>query len=210
MSRHCSELHEIFNEMKRMRFPYESESIPNNGVYIMFEKNELGHGMDRIVRVGSHKCENKLSPRLNEHFLKENKDRSILRKNIGRAILNKNNDDYIRIWDLRLTTRANRERYLPIIDIDYQKKIEKEVTKYIQDMFSFVVIEENNKEKRLWIEKRLISEMSNCSVCKASENWFGRYSTKEKIRKSGLWLEIGLYGDGFNEVDFEEFKKRLL
>lgn len=209
MSKHCSELHEMFNSMKRMRFPFEKECIPSNGVYILFEKNEVAHGKDRIVRVGSHTGENQLRPRLRQHFLKENKDRSIFRKNIGRAILNKNNDDYLKFWELDLTTSINKGRYLPVIDIDYQSKIEKLVTEYIQDMFSFVVIEENNKKKRLWLEARLISEVSNCNECNSSENWLGRYSTKEKIRNSGLWLENELYKDGLSEEEFFEVKKMI-
>lgn len=40
--------------MKRFEFPFESKDIPKNGVYILFERNELGHGGDRIVRIGAH------------------------------------------------------------------------------------------------------------------------------------------------------------
>lgn len=209
MREYCSELHDIVNSMKRIRFPFEREQIPENGVYILFEKNELGHGRDRIVRVGSHTGEGQLRSRLYQHFLNENKDRSIFRKNIGRAILNKNNDDYIKLWELDLTTRENKDKYLHLIDLDYQGKIENMVTEYIQEMFSFVVIEENNKEKRLWLEKRIISEVSNCNECKSSENWLGRFSTKEKIRDSGLWQVNELYKDGFNEDDFMKFKNNL-
>jgi hypothetical protein len=36
---------------------------------------------------------------LKEHFVNENKDRSIFRKNIGRALLNKDNDYFIEQWN---------------------------------------------------------------------------------------------------------------
>lgn len=64
-------------------------------------------------------------------------------------------------------------------------------------------------EKRLWLEKKLISEVSNCKECKSSENWLGRYSTKEKIRESGLWQVNELYKEGFSEDEFIEFKKLI-
>ena len=41
--------------------------------------------MDRIVRIGTHTGENQLRSRLMQHFVKENKNRSIFRKNIGRC-----------------------------------------------------------------------------------------------------------------------------
>ncbi len=99
MSKHCHELHKIFNKMKRITFPFEDKDIPKNGIYILFEKDELGHEEDRIVRVGTHTGESQLKPRLYQHFLNENKDRSIFRKNTDRAILNKNNDEYLDVWN---------------------------------------------------------------------------------------------------------------
>ena len=54
--------------------------------------------VDRIVRIGTHRGDNNLYNRLKEHFINENKDRSIFRKNIGRALLNKNQDSYLEIW----------------------------------------------------------------------------------------------------------------
>lgn len=209
MSRHCSELHKIVNKMKRLDFPFANDDIPENGVYLLFEKNELGHGGDRIVRIGTHTGLGQLRSRLKQHFMNENKDRSIFRKNIGRALLNKGNDDYINLWELDLTTRANKDKYIHTIDLEYQAEIEDRVSKYIQEMFSFVVIEEKDKEKRMWLEKTIISEISNCKECWSSSNWLGDYSTKAKIKDSGLWQVNELYKDGFDEKDFIEFKRRI-
>ena len=89
MSKYCSELHKIVNKMERFEFPFNREDIPKNGLYILFEKNELGHDGDRIVRIGTHTGQSQLRSRLKQHFMNENKDRSIFRKNIGRALLNK-------------------------------------------------------------------------------------------------------------------------
>lgn len=60
------------------------------------------------------------------------------------------------------------------------------------------------------LEKRLISEISNCNECKCSENWLGRYSKKEKIRESGLWQVNELYKKGLSEVDFIEIRDKLI
>lgn len=88
----CEKLHLLFNKLKRHRFPFKDEKIPMNGIYILFEKGEKGHGVDRIVRIGTHIGNDQLKPRLNQHFIKQNKDRSIFRKNIGRSLINRDYD----------------------------------------------------------------------------------------------------------------------
>ncbi|MBB6696665.1 hypothetical protein [Clostridium algidicarnis] len=80
MSKHCEELHNMVYGLDRIRFPLGESSIPKNGIYIFFEKNESGHGGDRIVRIVTHWGEGNLRTRLDEHFLNQNKDRSIFRK----------------------------------------------------------------------------------------------------------------------------------
>ena len=186
MSRRCETLHKYFNNMERFTFPFEENKIPKNGIYILFEKGEQAHGGDRIVRVGTHTGDNQLRSRLKQHFIKENKDRSIFRKNIGRSILNKREDSYLELWDLDLMSRKNREKYENIIDPKYQAKIEKEITEIIQNNFSFTIFEIVEKEDRLYFESKLVSEISNCQDCWPSKNWLGNYSTKPKIRQSGL------------------------
>ena len=62
---------------------------------VLFETGELAHGADRIVWVGTHTGSNEMPSRLKQHFLKENKDRSIFRKNIGRALLNRRRTLYL-------------------------------------------------------------------------------------------------------------------
>ena len=97
MSFECRELHEVFNNLPRFKFPFDYNKIPLNGIYFLFEKGELAHGSDRIVRIGTHTGENLLRSRLRQHFLVDNKDSSIFRKNIGRVILNKSGSYYLDI-----------------------------------------------------------------------------------------------------------------
>ena len=80
MSKNCEKLHKLFCDMDRLKFPFDKNKIPLNGIYVLFQKGEKGHGADRIVRIGTHTGSNQLVSRLFQHFLNENKDRSIFRK----------------------------------------------------------------------------------------------------------------------------------
>ncbi len=86
MTLECDRLHLIFDSLPRQQFPLNFREIPANGIYKLFEEGERAHGADRIVRVRTHTGNGMLPSRLKEHFLKENKDRSIFRKDIGRAL----------------------------------------------------------------------------------------------------------------------------
>ncbi len=205
MSGECEIIHNCTKELKRFYFPYNENEIPLNGIYILFEKGELGHKHERIVRVGTHTGQNQLRSRLKQHFLNKNKDRSIFRKHIGRAILAKNNDSFLELWDKDLTSKKNRETFSPLINFNYQKKIEDEVSQYTQDNFSFCVFQIETKEERLDIEKKIISTLSWCNECTKTEKWLGNFSPKEKIVKSGLWLINELYKTPFNANDIETF-----
>ncbi len=210
MKNNCGQLHKWANTLKTFKFPFNELEIPLNGIYILFEKSEKAHGANRIVRVGTHTGINQLRSRLKQHFLTENKDRSIFRKNIGRAILNKINDPFLKYWELDLTSKLSRDKYLNLIDLEKQKSIEKEVSKYIQNNFSFVVIQVDNKKDRLDLESKFISTISLCTNCRPSKNWLGIYSPKEKIQKGGLWLVNELYKKPLTEKDFKLLKKNNL
>ena len=205
----CKKLHRLFGEMKKYNFPFDDKEIPRNGIYILFEKGEAGHDGDRIVRIGTHTGKNQLRSRLRQHFLNENKDRSIFRKNIGRALLNRDNDNFLEFWELDLTTRVAKDKFLHLIDMKKQKEIEKKVSDYIKNNFSFVVFQVDDVEDRLRLESRIISSVSRCEECGPSENWFGLNSPKKKIRDSGLWLVNELYKEPISEEDFLELERLI-
>jgi len=207
MSKICEELHRVFNSLPKQKFPFDEKKIPKNGIYILFEKGEKGHGFDRIVRIGTHTGDNNLRSRLKQHFLVKNKDRSIFRKNIGRVILNKNKDPYLEKWELCLTSKEAREKYLHIVDLEKQKQLEEEISSYIQKNFQFVVLPIENKDKRLGIESKIISAVSLCKECGPSNRWFGKFSPKDKIRESGLWLVNELGKVALSEKELEEVKR---
>jgi hypothetical protein len=203
MSRECNALHKFFNSLPRFSFPFDELIIPLNGIYILFQRSEKAHQGDRIVRIGTHTGENQLRSRLKQHFILENKDRSIFRKNIGRALLNKQKDSYLQLWELDLTERKSKDKFSNLLNMETQKQIEKQVSKFIQDNFSFAVIRIDNKDKRLEMESKIISTVSLCKECKPSEGWLGLFSPKEKIRESGLWLVNELYKQPLSEEDLK-------
>lgn len=209
MSQICEQLHLLFSSQKMFQFPFNPSQIPNNGIYILFENGEFSHMTRRIVRVGTHTGNDQLRSRLRQHFMQENKDRSIFRKNIGRALLNKEHDPFLEQWELDLTTKAAREKHQEQIDFQHLETIEKMISDYLQKQFQFVVFEVQDKATRLSLESKIISTISKCEECNPSPFWLGLHSPKAKIRKSGLWLVNELYKEPLNEFDFDVIKNQL-
>ncbi len=125
----CDKLHKVLEKGKKFNCKSDINTMPQNGVYILYEKGEGGHGGDRIVRIGTDTGENQLLSRIfTQHFgmpnkrgnLKENKNRSIFRKNIGRAILNRDANPYLLTWNCDPTIRENKEKFKD--DAHLQKK----------------------------------------------------------------------------------------
>jgi hypothetical protein len=193
MSEICAELHRLVRRATQHGIPFDVRTLPLNGIYVLFERGEECHGGPRIVRVGTHTGDGQLRSRLLQHFVKENKDRSIFRKNIGRALLNRAGDPYLAEWQHDRTSRAGRARYGEEPDSVKRQAIEAEVSAYMRERFSFVVFKVENASERLSLESRLISTVSLCDQCGPSADWFGRFSPKDKIRVGGLWLvnELG-------------------
>ena len=208
MTDNCHTLHEWFNSLRRFHFPFDKDLplIPQNGIYILFEQGEAFDQMDRVVRVGTHTGNNQLQFRLCQHFVDENKDRSIFRKNIGRCFLNKESHSYLKIWELDFTTRDQRKTNPHLIDRILQEQLEKRISRYIQNNMTFSVIEVNHKSERLRLESRIVSTVSLCKNCKPSDNWLGQHSPKSRIKESGLWQVNELYKTPLNADDMRKLK----
>ena len=129
----CQQLHILIREGRRFDFSMGYDGIPLNGIYIMFEKGEIAHDGDRIVRIGTHTGDKQLRSRIYQHFENENKNRSMFRKNIGRCILNKERNPYLSSWELDMTTRENKERFSHCIDKAFETDLEEQISKYIQE-----------------------------------------------------------------------------
>lgn len=203
----CELLHRVCRTLPTHRFPFDAETIPTNGIYLLFETGEEGHEGPRIVRVGTHTGGENLCKRLGEHFLTENKDRSIFRKHLGRAILRRDNDSFYRLWNLDLTSKANRERYANRVDFTRQAEIEAAVTKYIQTAFWFVAFALNDQLRRAEVEAKLIGTVSHCRHCGPSANWLGRFHPDSRIGTSGMWNIQGLKNPGFDDDSQQELEE---
>jgi hypothetical protein len=198
MSVICEGLHLIINKLERFSYPFPLEKLPHNGICIFFEKGEPGHSSDRIVLANTHTGDDQLIARLGDHFERENKDRSIFRKHIGRSFLSKNKDPFLEDWERDLTSRKAREQYAGRIDFRRQGQVEKEVSEYLRDNFSFVVVEADDKSTRLELRSRIASTVSLCSDCGPSLSWMGNFSPIAKIKESGLWQVQELYKKPFS------------
>ena len=205
----CSELHSLARRGHEHSFPFHGSRLPRNGIYVMFEHGEEAHEGARIVRAGTHTGDGQLPSRLVQHFVNENKDRSIFRKNIGRAQLNRAADPFLTEWELDRTSRAARERYGPEQELAKRRAVESDVTKYLQRHFRFVVFRVDGKSDRLYLESRIISTLSACDECRPSDTWLGRSSPKEKIRQSGLWLVNELYKQPLAPTDLQVLVRGL-
>lgn len=199
----------LLNQQRRFNFPFEAYKsiIPRNGIYIIFENGEKYNDLDRIVRVGTHTGHSQLFSRLKQHFVKENKNRSIFRKNIGRCLLNKGNSPYLPLWELDITSREEKERNLKLLDLEFEKQIEKQITNYIQTNLSFCVFEIATKEQRIFWESKIVSTLAKAILFRPSEKWLGNYSSKEKIKSSGLWQVNELYNDSLTMPEFEQLNQ---
>ncbi|MEO8567709.1 MAG: hypothetical protein ABI419_01190 [Ginsengibacter sp.] len=205
------ELHQLFNKQKRFSFPFEEfiNEIPQNGIYIIFESGEKYKDFDRIVRVGTHTGQNQLRPRLNQHFVKENKNRSIFRKNIGRCFLNKENNAYLNLWELDTTSRIDKAKNLKLLDLTFEKQIESKISNYVQTNLSFCVFEIDTKDDRLFWESKIVSTLAKALDIKSSEKWLGNHSTKDKIKASGLWQVNELYKDCLTESELQKLQVKF-
>jgi len=206
----CDQLHSLVHKGRRFDFSMGYNDIPANGIYIMFEKGEIAHGGDRIVRIGTHTGDKQLKSRIYQHFENENKNRSIFRKNIGRCFLHRDNNPYLHTWELDTTTKEKKKKYADIINRSLEEEIEKQITKYIQTNLSFCLFNVPLKDDRMYYEARMIGSVSRCQKCNSTQYWLGRFSPVEKVRESGLWQIMELYSNPLNEEELSFISKSLI
>lgn len=199
----CQMVHEKIAVLPRFSGSFEECDVPDNGLYFVFEDGEKSHGLERIVRVGTHNGDGNLRSRIREHLYTSKKDRSVFRKHIGRCILAKRNDPFLCWWEKDLTSRKAREMYQHLIDMKKQATIEKEVGEHIARRMSFAVLEVAEKQDRLETEKLLLSTLAQCNGCLPSPDWLGRYHPRKSFRSLGLWNIQGLKGQTLSRSEAE-------
>jgi hypothetical protein len=187
----------------------------------------------RIVRISTCRQDN-FRRRISEDFLLNEakmmtftianakpSDRSIFRKNIGRALLNKENDYYQKIWEIDFTIRENCNKYGIMRNIQKEKQIESTITKILREKFSFRFIPFEGQAKKMVDddtarieEGKLIGTVASCNLCKASDNWLGKYSPTSQIRSGKLWLseqeEHYLNSPALSEQDKQKLENAII
>jgi hypothetical protein len=185
-------IHQYFNEQKRVSFPYKKKELEDitdsNGLYVLFEKGESFNGVDRIVRIGSHKGNNRLVKRLGDHFLSTKQRKSIFRKHIGRCFLNIVNDDYLDSWNKPFNKKVDKERYKDVVNLDYEKDYENRISDHISNNLSFTVIPKiYSKIMRDKIEEGLIAILAQSNERISSSAWLGNNHPDPRIGRAKLW-----------------------
>ena len=196
----ADQLHRIFNNLK----VYDWQSINNipfnDGIYIVFEKGEIYHGLNRIVRVGINESQDRFKQRLKDHFIRQNHNGSIFRKNVGRAILHRDKDQYLPIWN---TSKAKE------VDKNKEKEIEQKVTDYMRSSFTFCVFKVDDIKERPRMEKAIIATLNQADDFKPSPNWLGNNSPEVEICQSGMWLKEGLNDSPITELEMSRLQELL-
>ncbi len=199
-------LHMLINGLPRYDWRSIRDIPYNNGIYFMFETNEKYLGMDRVTRVGSHQSQGRLKERLKDHFFRENKDGSIFRKNIGRSILNKIQSPYLDVWNLNTSTTGNKQKYANLINQQLQDKLEREISNYLRNNFTFTCIPVDNKDERMRLEEGIIASLAGEDSFRPGNNWFGLNSPTHEITTSGLWNVQGLDSGFLSDFELEKIK----
>jgi hypothetical protein len=164
----CHYLHESLSRLPRWKRE-DLSLVPKNGIYVLFENGEEGHGGERIVRVGTHRGQNNLPGRIREHLYKANKDRSIFRKHVGRCLLAKAADPFLAQWEIDLTSKESRAANEHKVDKVRLQEVEAEVTRYMVENFSFAVLRFDTEANRHEYEEALLSTIYHCPYCGPSE-----------------------------------------
>ena len=170
---------------------------PKRGVYFFFEPGESRFAKDffpRVVRVGTHALKansgSTLWGRLRQHKGTTNPGGgnhrgSIFRLLVGDAIQRRSPELMIESWGCgQSAPQAVRQRERPL---------EIRVSEYLADMtFLFVAISDipGPDSMRGNIERNaiaLLSSYDESSPEEPSSDWLGRFSTREKVCRSGLW-----------------------
>lgn len=202
------DLHRVLNSADRKRYPYNKGSLSENGIYILFENGERYGEFDRIVRVGSHRGINRLTERISEHYLADDHRNSIFRKHIGRCMLA--NHEYLPIWNLNIKSRIDRIQSLHLINWEFEKSYEQNVTQYIRQNFSFSVIPTMDNDRiRLGLESRLIATLAQATEKSCSELWIGNQHPDLRIRSSKLWNIQHLRGEVLSNCDIQLIERSI-
>lgn len=173
-----SGIYSLVAQLSRHDSTFKGTDLPKNGLYLFYEAGELieygGAAVDRIVRVGTHRADNRLPARLRDHY-RSNHRGSVFRRHIRNALMQAGLIDA----DLAAAVKGSPSKVFPAV--------EEMVSRLLADRYTFAVIRIEEKADRLRLEAGLIAALSAEPLGVPSANWLGHYSISPEIRTSGLW-----------------------
>lgn len=190
-------------QIKRPRYNFltAGRDLPKNGIYFFFEKGEkVNQGVERIVRVGTHKIDERFRGRVRQHYgsrssLRGNKNASVFRKHVGGALLRRDNplDERLDEW------LKPGGRTFP--------NIETRVSECLRDNFTFCCFSVEEQEERLKFERGIIALLAKYPLGWPSSDWLGRFAHEQKIERSGLWNTQQLEAEPLSAEQVEYLKR---
>lgn len=193
-------IHRIVASLPLHRYPLSRTDLPNNGLYFFYEEGERfsvnGQLRDRIVRIGTHREQDRLPDRILNHF-QGDKNNSVFRRLLGSAIIQRENpsDPRLQQW---------LEQGTPTLT-----DIEERVSRELREHFSFRCVKVEDRDERMEFEERLIATLARCSTTyHPSPNWLGLFAVNEKVRRSRMWNDQHVDSQRYmREEDLSRLKK---
>lgn len=182
---------------------FRDRPLPSRGVYFFFEPGEeASAGRLRVVRVGTHALSagsrSTLAQRLSQHRGSSrggNHRGSIFRLLVGQALLASRHDSTCPSWGVAGQLRLAAEKLQR--DADTLRAIERPVEASVSAAIARMSIvamgcddEPGPHSLRGYVERNSIAllSLSHCSgAVRASQEWLGRHSNRQRVRDSGLW-----------------------
>lgn len=203
----CARLHEFLDQLPLYDADINLNLLPkSSGIYYFYEKTSSNwepsahaENAKGIVRIG---ISGGARARVSDHYHGVipidtisldrfcPKDRSIMRKHIGRALLRRPGHphaNYLRIWNVDMTTPAKRKIYQHLRDINVERAIEREVSNVMARNFFFRCVPCNSDAEADNLETSGIGIVSSCPVCYRSSGWLGGWHPHPVVSKGKLW-----------------------
>jgi hypothetical protein len=184
------QIHAVLRGLRRYRVGFNASDLPENGIYFFYEEGETFEGAERIVRVGTHVGEGRLSKRLKLHYSGTAR-RSVFRRNVGNAIL-----------------RAGLVGGIPsdathLGSGPFSAELEDAISTRFYETFSFRVVRVDDRDDRLRLEAGSIALLAAEPMAVPSANWLGRSSPVDAIQTFGLWNRNHVAGAPLSVADFD-------
>jgi len=195
------ELYSFQIKWPRYNYLTAGRELPRNGIYFFFEKSEkVDQKVERIVRVGTHKADERFRGRIRQHYgnrnsLMGNGNASVFRKHIGGALLRRDklHDERLGEW-LKQGGRTFPE-------------IEARVSGCLRNTFTFCCFPVEGQAERLLLERGLIALLAKHPLGRPSADWLGKYAHEQKIGRSGLWNSQQLDAEPLSQEQMEYMKR---